>query len=240
MPQPRPTFQRHRSASQTEAGEWWQTRDNKLARKLPKGTSSKALKWWQNKDTKGMTKSFEGQEEAIHVKGLKSKKARDSVAQDIRMMKRGAQHGGWPERSAMRGLVKGSGGKGSRYESIQVFSSLAMTEALEQVKAALECGCIDKMEWAAEALALAMCEAGCPPMQHINQKLGRCTPIPSELHKAMKSAHEVSTKSKKPSDHEMAHKKMTDVAQQLHGAGFHQLAGLHAARAHAHKLASAN
>lgn len=227
-------------------GEWWQTRDDRLAKRLPKGTSQKSMKWWQNKDTKGMKKSFEAIKEAIRFKA-KDPGERSALAKGIGVMRR-TSRSKWQGTDVVRGarkglaaVVKAGGGSGSRYESVpRIFSSLAVTEALERAKESLECGCIDKLEWAAEALAMAMCEAGCPPLQHINQKLGRCAPIPGDISQAMKKAHEVSTKARKPEDHEMAHKKMTDVAVQLHGAGFHHLAGLHAARAHGHGLAAAN
>ncbi len=127
-----------------------------------------------------------------------------------------------------------------RHESATLFSDLGINEALEQAKEALECGCIDKMEDARDAILLAMCEAGCPPMQHMNKKLGRCAKVPSDLHQAMQSAHMMSRKSRTPEDHQRTHQHMHDVAGQLQHAGFHQLASLHAARAHAHKLAAAN
>ena len=138
----------------------------------------------------------------------------------------------------------GKSGKGkaksATMEGAKVFQSFRVHEALEYVKESLECGCFEKMQEAAQALALAMCESGCPPMQHINQKLGRCTKLSADLHKSMQQAHIQSQKARGPMDHQKAQQTMHDVAKELHGAGFHQLASLHAARAHAHKLASAS
>jgi len=262
-------------------------------------------------------------DEAIRVKGLRSKKARDSVAQDISMMRRTAGHGGWPERSAMRDLIKLSGGTGKRYEAIRiqpddasdaasmsrgserekrdlaaqtvrslrhnaksdlnpnvrgqardtirqvvkrsggtggryksesenlsvetVYSSIfeaghvSRLEAVtEQLREAMECGCIDKIEDARDALRLAMLEAGCPPMQHFNKKTGGCAKLTPELHAAVQGAHQQSIRSKKPEDHFKAHQAMSDVAKDLQKSGFHQLGNLHAARAHQHKVAASN
>jgi hypothetical protein len=128
----------------------------------------------------------------------------------------------------------------TKFEGTEVFRAFGVHAALEHVKESLECGCFEKMQEAAQALALAMCEAGCPPMQHINHKLGRCAKLPPELHKSMQDAHVQSRKVRGPADHAKAQEKMHGVAKELQGAGFHQLASLHAARAHAHKMAAAS
>jgi hypothetical protein len=135
---------------------------------------------------------------------------------------------------------KKKGPSSAKISAESVFSHLAVSEALEQAKESLECGCFEKMQEARDALTVAMCEAGCPPMQHINRKLGRCTKLEPELHQAVQNAHALSRKSHRPQDHQRSHQAMQDVAKQLQGAGFHQLAGLHVARAHAHKLAAAS